>query len=120
METTGRNFTQAILTNLRKIMADKKLKQSTLAEYAGVSESQFSRVLSEGVQLSLSQLANIARNLHMREIDVITYPEVYVPLSDKEDEEGCEVVLQVKVGKSKRDQVLNLMFGENNIEILNK
>ncbi len=55
----------------------------------------------------------------MREIDIITYPEIYV--SQKETkEENVEVVLQMKLKKDKKDQVLSLVFGENNLEILNK
>lgn len=114
------NFSKTILQNLRKIMADRNLKQATLAEYAGVSESQFSRVLSESVQLSLVQLSNIASALNLREIDIITYPDVYVSQNKTCDDEGPEVVLQVKLRKKKKDQVMRLVFGENDIEILNK
>ena len=55
----------------------------------------------------------------MREIDLITYPDIYVK-SDEREEEPVEAVLQIKLSKDKKDQVLKLVFGENNIEILNK
>lgn len=36
------------------------------------------------------------------------------------DEEPLEAILQIKLKKDKKDQVLKLVFGDNNIEILNK
>ena len=105
---------------LRKIIKDKNITQATMAEYADVSESQFSRVLSGSVQLSLRQLAMIASNLNMREIDIYTYPDRYVKAEQGErSNEPIEAVLQIKLQKSKKDQVLRLIFGDNDIELLN-
>ena len=105
---------------LRKIIKDKNITQATMAEYADVSESQFSRVLSGSVQLSLRQLAMIASNLNMREIDIYTYPDRYVKAEQGEQSnEPIEAVLQIKLQKSKKDQVLRLIFGDNDIELLN-
>ena len=104
----------------RKIIKDKNITQATMAEYADVSESQFSRVLSGSVQLSLRQLAMIASNLNMREIDIYTYPDRYVKAEQGElSNEPIEAVLQIKLQKSKKDQVLRLIFGDNDIELLN-
>lgn len=113
------DLSKRIAENLRKIIALKKLKQVTVGEYADISESQFSRVLNGQVQLSINQLANIASGLGMDVIDIIKFPEVYVP-KDKSQEDESEVVLQFKLKKEKKNQVLKLVFGENNIEILNK
>lgn len=105
---------------LRKIIKDKNITQATMAEYADVSESQFSRVLSGSVQLSLRQLAMIASNLNMREIDIYTYPDRYVKAEQGEQfNEPIEAVLQIRLQKSKKDQVLRLIFGDNDIELLN-
>lgn len=105
---------------LRKIIKDKNITQATMAEYADVSESQFSRVLSGAVQLSLRQLAMIASNLNMREIDIYTYPDRYVRVEEGEQpQEPIEAILQIKLQKSKKDQVLRLIFGDNDIELLN-
>lgn len=112
-------LSEKILNNLRKIMNEKNLTQSVLAEYAGTSESQFSKIMNGKVQLSLLQLENIASSLSLREIDILTYPDVFV--EEKQSEaEPVEAVLQIKLKKDKKDQVLKLVFGENNIEILNK
>lgn len=113
------DLSSQIVENLRKIIALKKLKQSTVGEYADISESQFSRVLNGQVQLSINQLANIASGLDMNVIDIITFPDKYVP-KDRKDEDDPEVLVQFKLKKEKRNQVLKLVFGENDIEILNK
>ena len=36
------------------------------------------------------------------------------------EQEPVEAILQIKLKKDKKDQVLKLVFGENDIEILNK
>lgn len=112
-------FTALIVNNIRKIMNDRGLKQSSIAEYADTTASQFSKILSGDVKLTLAQLSNIATGLKMREIDIITYPEVYVK-KDNSESEPVEVVLQIKLQKEKKDQVLKLIYGENNLEIFNK
>jgi len=112
-------FTDNIINNLRKIMNDRNLKQATMAEYADTTPSQFSKILNGQVQLSLLQLSNLARGLSLAEIDLITYPDVYVK-KENSDKDPVEVVLQIKLNKKKKDQALNLIFGENDIEILNK
>lgn len=113
-------ISETIIKNLRKIMADKSLTQATMAGYADTSASQFSKILNGTVQLSLEQLSNLATNLSMREIDIITYPEIYVSKKETQSEDNVEVVLQMRLTKDKRNQVLNLVFGDNDIEILNK
>lgn len=110
---------EQIVANLRKIMAEKNLTQAVLAEFAGTSESQFSKILNGKVQLSLWQVENIATRLSMRAIDIITYPLVYMEPTQSEPE-AVEAVLQIKLKKDKKDQVLRLIFGDNDIEILNK
>ena len=120
MKRQEKNFAQIILANLRKIMNDRNLTQATVAAYADTSESQFSRILKGTVQLSLKQLENIARNLSMREIDIITYPDKYGPqqLANGQDSD-TELLLQLRLKKEKKEQVMKIIFGENNIEILN-
>lgn len=113
------SFTERIISNLRKIMNDSGLTQAALAEYADTTPSQFSKIMNGQVQLSLTQLSNIARGLSMNEIDLITYPDVYIKKTEGASE-PVEAILQIKLNKTKKDQVLKLVFGENDIEILNK
>lgn len=105
------NLRQTIRENLRVIIQQRRLTQSFVGHMAGISESQFSRVLSGKTALSLEQLDSIASGLGMRVIDVITYPDVYV--SKTELEEDQDVILQFRLRKDMKDKVMNLAFGEN-------
>ena len=54
-------------------------------------------------------------------INLITYPEKWGPIGVSQQEEAItKVVLQIELKKEKKDQVMKLVFGDNNIEILNK
>ena len=111
-------FEEKVVQSIRYIMNDRHLTQSTIAEYMDTSESQFSKILSGKIRLSFKQLENLARSLSMREIDIITYPARYVE-ENAAGAEQVEAILQIKLRKDKKDQVLKLVFGENDIEIIN-
>lgn len=114
-----KTFTDRIVGNLHKILRENDIPQARMAEYAGTTPSQFSKILSGQVKLTLEQISKIATSLSMSEIDIITYPDKYVKQSDKQSE-PVEAILQIKLQKEKKDQVLRLVFGENNLEILNR
>lgn len=100
-------------------MKDRGLSQARLAEYADTSPSQLSKILKYQVNLSITQLSNIATNLNMSELDIITYPDHYVRI-DSPEAEPVEAILSIRLKKDKKNQVLKLVFGENDLEILNK
>lgn len=108
-----------IINQLRKLMKDKYISQATMALHAEISASQFSKVMKGEIQISLWQVSKIARNLNMTEAEIFTYPDEYVLKSDGQ-KEPIEATLQIKLRKDKKDQVLKLVFGDNNLEILNK
>ena len=51
-------------------------------------------------------------------VDIITYPNK--GSYNKENEEDIKAILQIELKKDKKDQVMKLIFGDNNLEILNK
>ncbi len=107
-----------VIDKIRKIIKDKGLTQSTMAEYAGTTASQFSKILSGEVQISLLQLSNIATRLNMDIIDIFTYPEKYLPPQQIKEDITASITIQLK--KEKKEQVLKLIFGDKNLETLNK
>lgn len=113
------DLSTTIKENLRKIIHNRGLTQGVVGGYAEISESQFSKVINGPVNLSFNQLEQIASGLNMPVIDIITYPDKYV-LPTQKNEEELEAILQIRLRKDKKDQVLKLVFGEHNIEILNK
>lgn len=108
-----------LVDNIRKAMSDRGFIQSELAEASGISQTALSKILLRDQRLSIDYLSKIAKGLSLREIDLFTYPDVFV----RAEESGAgpaEVLLQLRLNKEKKDQVLKLVFGENDIEILNK
>ncbi len=119
MEMERTQFQKDVVENIRKIMNIRDMKQAALAQDADISEKALSKILSGQQHLTTDYLSKIATGLRMREIDLITWPEVYVPREGR-GQEPEEVLLQFRLTKEKKDQVMKLVFGENNIEILNK
>lgn len=112
-------FKEKIAENILKIMNDRKMTQAAIAELMGTSPSQLSRELKGEIGISLVQIENLATALSMREIDIITYPDVY-ELKKKEGEGPVKAILQIELKEEKRDEVLNLVFGKKGVELLNK
>ena len=109
-----------VVENLRKIMRDRKLTQATMAQYAQTTPSQFSKILNGSVQISIWQLSNIATALDMREIDIYTYPHKFIDPQELQRDNSVKATLSIELSADKKDQVLKLVFGENNLEIFNK
>lgn len=106
-----------VVENIRKIIMDKGITQVAASELVGTSASQMSKILNGEVQISIWQISNFATNLGMEIIDVFTYPNKYVKAEDRNDnKEPIEAVLQIKLRKDKKDQVLKLIFGEHNLK----
>jgi len=115
MKKEHTEFYKQTLVNVRKIMSDRGFTQKAMGELMECSEGQASKILSGQANLTIDHLAYMARELSVSVIDILSY-------SDKERKDGdpVEAILQIKLKKEKKDQVLRLVFGENNIEILNK
>lgn len=118
-KSRGMDYQGQIAENIRKILNDKGMKQVDLVDDVAIKEHYISRTLNGKRTMLVDDLAIIARALGVRVVDLITYPEVYQPVKEREAE-PVEAVLQIKLKKEKKDQVLKLVFGENDIEILNK
>lgn len=110
---------EKICQNIRKILNVRKLSQSYISQNSDYSAGQVSKILTGRQYMTVDDLSKFAKALSVREIDLLTYPDRYF-IRDDSDKEPVEAVLQIKLKKDKKDQVLKLVFGENNIEILNK
>ena len=107
---------------IRKIIQIREINGLTkreLAEKLEMNEASYGRIESGKIALSYKHLAQIASVLNMSVIDILTYPKKFAEITSKE-EEPVEAILQIKLKREKKEQVLKLVFGENNIEILNK
>lgn len=114
MKKEHTDFYYQVVNNVRKIMQDKKVTQVAMSDYLGIGESSMSKIFTDQASLTIDHLANLASNLSISINDILYYGQ------EKKPEDPVDAILQIKLKKDKKDQVLKLIFGENNIEILNK
>lgn len=107
-----------IIDNIKKIRIEKGVTQEVLAEALFVDPSVLSNLERGKRELKVSELEIIADCLGVRVIDLFTWPVRYV--EPGQENEGVEAILQIKLKKDRKEQVLKLVFGDNNLEILNK
>ncbi|MDR1346888.1 MAG: helix-turn-helix domain-containing protein [Prevotellaceae bacterium] len=112
-----------ILENIIKIRKNKGFSQDYIAERLGMKQSGYGLIERGDRGLQYDVLLQIAIVFDMDIIDIITYPKKHI-------DTGCilentlsideKVTLQIELKKEKKEQVLRLVFGENNLEILNR
>lgn len=108
-----------IAKNIREIRLQKSINQKDIADALHVDDAVVSNIERGKRELKVCELEIISNVLGVSVVDLITYPKKYVE-SDMVNDEPMEAILQVRLRKDKKDQVLKLVFGENNIEILNR
>lgn len=114
-----KKLNEIVSYNISKILQDRNLNQIDIATETGMSASNMNKKLKGQLRFSLDEISKIAKALSIREIDIITYPDVYVK-KEESTSDPVEAILQIKLQRDKKDQVLKLIFGDNDIEILNK
>ena len=77
-----------ILENLEAIRAEKGIKQEVVAERLGVSQQSYSGYFTTTGDMKISRIQEIADILGVSLVDVVTYPEHYIPESSLAPE--CE------------------------------
>jgi len=71
-----------ILSKIEEIRKEKGIKQAVIAELLGVKQPAYSNFINRNSDISLKKLSQIGNILGMNEIDLITYPEKYLPERD--------------------------------------
>ncbi|MCR5242996.1 MAG: helix-turn-helix domain-containing protein [Prevotella sp.] len=104
---------------IKEIRQQKSINQQVIADALHLDVAVVSNIEKGKRDLRVKELEIISKVFEMSVVDLFTYPDRYVKLTQKEDEQ-VEAVLQIKLRKDKKDQVLKLVFGDNNIEIFNK
>jgi transcriptional regulator with XRE-family HTH domain len=111
-----------ILNNIVSIRKNKGFSQEYMANELKMEQSNYGKIERKAVKLTVNQLEKISEIFNLRIIDIITYPSMYVdPINYKnENVETVRATLQIELTKEKKEQVLKLVFGDNNLEILNR
>ena len=109
---------QQILSNIIAIRNKRGYSQEYLASKIGMKQSGYGHIEKGDRRLPVSLLLQIAVALDVHVVDIILYPHSFSPGDNQEGE--IKATLTVELKKDKKDQVLRLVFGDNNLEILNK
>ncbi len=110
---------EQIVRNIIQIRNSKGATKKAIADKISMDEGNYGRIENQKIALSYNHLVRIARAFDMSILDIITYPDTYIKAGSS-TEDSVEAILQIKLKQDKKDQVLRLVFGENDIEILNK
>lgn len=105
--------------SIEKLMTDKNIPPKQLAGIIDTDYTQVRRILNGSGNFTLRHVEFLSTYLGLRPIDIFTWPDIYEKPGGLGNE-PAEVLVQLRLTKEKKDQVLKLVFGENNIEILNK
>lgn len=108
-----------IVKNIKDIRTEKGISQEFIANALGVDTSVVSNIEKGKRELKVRELEIISKALEVDILYLLTYPHIYVKKDSKESA-PVEAVLQIKLKADKREQILKLVFGEHNLEILNK
>lgn len=77
-----------IQDNIEAIRREKKIKQSEMGRRLHVTQGGYSNYVNRNADMPISRLFLIADALGVSAVDIITYPDKYVPERTKEPE--CE------------------------------
>ena len=89
-----------ILKNIESIRIKKGIKQSEIGSKLGVKQAAYSNWVNRSADMPFGRLESIAKVLGVSVLDIITYPDHYVPESEVKPE--CEEC------KKKQDLIDNL------------
>jgi len=99
-------------------MNDRSLRQNTFASIVGFPESKMSKILAGTQKMSVDDLSKIAISLNMREIDIITYPKIFRETEKTNNDVKAQLTIELK--DHLKEDVLKLVFGNSNVELINK
>ncbi len=105
-----------VVDNIFEIMLQKGIKQQILADVLNCHNSVISNLKTGKRELKVRELEIIANLLNLRPIDLFTYPDVYVKADGTDG--PIEAVIQIKLRNNKKEQVLRMIFGDSNLELL--
>lgn len=86
-----------------------------------ISQAQYARFERGNTKTDLDTLILFCRTLDITLIDLITYPDRFINSKELPEISREEtVLLSIEIKKDKKDQILKLVFGDNNLEIFNR
>jgi transcriptional regulator with XRE-family HTH domain len=84
-----------ILYNIKKIRQEKGISQEYLANKLNIDVANYSRLESGKHELKISHIAIIAKVLQVREIDIFTYPRIFVDKDTVQHADKVSVTFEI-------------------------
>ena len=109
-----------IIQNIIDIRNEHGISQEFIANAMDVDTAVVSRIERRKRSLKVNELEIIANALGEDILYLLTYPHRYVKKESENVSVPVETILQIKLHADKCDQILKLVFGEQNMEIINK
>jgi transcriptional regulator with XRE-family HTH domain len=104
-----------VIKNFRLIRESKGLSQEMVAEDMHKTQSSYARIERGATKIDLETLFVFAKVMDMSVIDVITYPKKMI---EEGENMSVEAIIQLRLSKAKKDEVLKIVFGNNDLELL--
>ena len=79
-----------ILKNIEAIRKEKHITQEDLASRMGIKQSSYSSFITRESDITYSRMLQISECLGVSVIDLVAWPEKYVPEPQKEQCKECE------------------------------
>lgn len=103
---------------IKQLREMRSYTQEYMADQLRISNSTYSRIETGLQDITVSRLAEIA------DILKVEIWEMFAPdgklISKSANDTPVETILQIKLKKETQEQVLKLVFGTDNVELLNK
>lgn len=110
------NQRKKVLETVKIIRESKNYSQERMADLMGISQSAYARFESGRSKTDLETLELFANYFDKSLLELFFYPEE-LP-NGANTELKAQLIIELK--EDKKEQVLKLVFGDNNLEILNK
>ncbi len=104
-----------ILQKIKALREKYNLSQDLMADKMNITQSKYARFESGRSKTDLDTLELFCSTLNFTLKEFFIYPDKL-----NKEVEDIKTFIQIELKKEKKDQVLKLVFGENNLEILSK
>jgi len=108
-----------IVKNIIKIRKENGISQEFIANALGVDTAVISNIENGKRELKVKELEIIARSLGVDVLYLLTYPHVFIKKESKDIDNQLDAIIQIRFNGEKREKILKLIFGDNDLELLN-
>lgn len=107
-----------VVDTIKTLRLEKGITQKELADALNVDMATISNIERRKRPLRVSELEDFSNALGVRVVDLITYPQRYIPEVQTKSEVTASLTIQLEA--EKKEQLLKLVFGDEALKILSK